>query len=143
MQQLADMQSRHDEAMREMEIKLQQREAAIQTLERALCLRNEAVEEVRDELDFTRAKLNDAERMIQRYVQETNQLVAARNARSASPPNGHLTRRRSREIKHAPTAAQFLSDMVHNDARSRREFSNELSRNANHASNSRALLLTR
>lgn len=140
MQQLADMQTRHDDAMREMEVKLHQREAAIQTLERALCLRNEAVEEVRDELDWTRAKLHDAERTIQRH--ETNRLLKeARNARSASPPHGFASRRRSKDSKHTTAAAaKFQPDMMLHDVRSKREVSNDLLRTANHSSKSRTAL---
>ena len=92
MQQLADMQTLHDDAIREMEVKLHQREAAIKTLERALSLRNEAVEEVRDELDLTRAKLKEAEHTIRKQEKKL-----ARKARSPSPDKGLRSRRRSND----------------------------------------------
>jgi myosin heavy subunit len=66
MQQLADMQSLHKAEIDEMEVKLHQREAAIKTLERALCLRNDAVDEVRDDLEKTQVKLHEAERSLRR-----------------------------------------------------------------------------
>lgn len=66
MKQLAHTQYRYKAEMNEMELKLHQREAAIKTLERALCLRNDAVDEVRNELDVTRQQLDEAKHSIKR-----------------------------------------------------------------------------
>lgn len=99
MQQLADMQSLHDAEINELGIKLHQREAAIKTLERALCLRSDAVEEVRDDLDKSQAKLMEAERTIRRLERQLATTKASNPPKQAveefSSRRTHARRRRS------------------------------------------------
>ena len=80
MKQLADMQTNHCAEISELEIKLHQREAAIKTLERAQSLRDRAVDEMRDELNATLAKLKEAETKLKKKEKQLS-----RKARSASP----------------------------------------------------------
>ena len=54
MDQMAEMQHRHQQEMEEAALKLQQREDAIKTLEKALMLQGETVDMLRKELDEMR-----------------------------------------------------------------------------------------
>ena len=91
MQQLANMQALHDAELKEMSIKVEQRESAITTLERALYLRNETVDEIRDELDSTVAKLKEAQMTIKKLEamlereRSASQRIARGQDRSRSP----------------------------------------------------------
>jgi hypothetical protein len=61
MQQLAKMQLVHEGEMEEFALKLRQREAAIETLEKALTIKTETVDSLRNEMDIVMQRLEDAE----------------------------------------------------------------------------------
>ena len=105
MNQLADMQTNHEAEMGEMGIKLHQREAAIKTLERALTLRNGAVDEVRDELDVALAKLKEAEAKLKKQDKQLSRRVL-----SPSPEG------RSQRIQMATSShSSYLLDSLQED----------------------------